>query len=167
MDGKENELAKNVDIRNPLWAVIDIYGNVKGMNSNLSFRRKILCFVAIDLIPAPEVVAGSREIFNKYNQQPDKLPIRFYPKLKSNPNFQQIGFLETHGPELELFCMNTVVLRRSMSTNPFKDSNKFSFSICLDIQNLSRPYLFMDFPMTPGDEFYIRILSVDPNYRTP
>ena len=51
----------------------------------------------------------------KYNQQPDKLPIRHYLSLKSKPTFQQIGFLETHGPELELFCMNTIVLRRSMS----------------------------------------------------
>lgn len=57
----------------------------------------------------------------KYNQQPDKLPILHYPNLKSKPSFQQIGFIETHGPELELFCMNTIVLRRSMSEIFFID----------------------------------------------
>ena len=36
----------------------------------------------------------------------------------------------------------------------------------LDVQKLARPYVFIDFPMKPGDEFYMRILSIDCNYRT-
>jgi hypothetical protein len=30
LDGKEQELCKKVDVNQPLWGVIDIYGNVKG-----------------------------------------------------------------------------------------------------------------------------------------
>jgi hypothetical protein len=37
----------------------------------------------------------------------------------------------------------------------------------LGVQKLVRPYLFINFPMAPGDELYIRILSIDTNYRTP
>jgi hypothetical protein len=30
LDGQEQDICKNIDIKKPLWAVIDIYGNVKG-----------------------------------------------------------------------------------------------------------------------------------------
>jgi hypothetical protein len=30
LDGREQELCKNVDTKKELWGVIDIYGNVKG-----------------------------------------------------------------------------------------------------------------------------------------
>ena len=36
LDGKEQDLCKNIDTKRPLWGVIDIYGNVKGKN----FRDK-------------------------------------------------------------------------------------------------------------------------------
>ncbi len=29
LDGREQELCKNIDVKKPLWGVIDIYGNVK------------------------------------------------------------------------------------------------------------------------------------------
>lgn len=37
LDGQEQDICKNIDIKKPLWAVIDIYGNVKG----IEFERKI------------------------------------------------------------------------------------------------------------------------------
>ena len=30
LDGKEHELNKQIDSKKPVWAVIDIYGNVRG-----------------------------------------------------------------------------------------------------------------------------------------
>ena len=35
LDGQEREISKSIDIKKPLWAVIDIYGNVKGTDSGL------------------------------------------------------------------------------------------------------------------------------------
>ena len=32
LDGQEQDICRNIDIKKPLWAVIDIYGNVKGMS---------------------------------------------------------------------------------------------------------------------------------------
>lgn len=32
LDGQEQDICKNIDIQKPLWAVIDIYGNVKGLS---------------------------------------------------------------------------------------------------------------------------------------
>lgn len=43
----------------------------------------------------------------------------------------------------------------------------YSIYILSDVQKLSKPYLFINFPLATGDEFYIRILSIDLNYRTP
>jgi hypothetical protein len=52
----------------------------------------------------------------KYDQKPDKLPIRYYNNLKPT-DLQYIGFHDIHGPELELFCQNIVAFRRSMFEN--------------------------------------------------
>lgn len=130
LNGIEHELHKNISRNQPLWGVIDIYGNVK----------------AIVFTTAPQVVDASRDFFQKYDQTPDKLPIKYFKNLRTD-QLQQIGFLDGHGPEIELFCHNQVAFRRN-------------------VRRLSRPYLFFDFPMSPGDEFYIRILSMDPNYLT-
>jgi hypothetical protein len=34
LDGREQDISKTIDIKKPLWAVIDIYGNVKGKQYN-------------------------------------------------------------------------------------------------------------------------------------
>jgi len=34
LDGREQELCKNIDVKKPLWGVIDIYGNVKSKYKN-------------------------------------------------------------------------------------------------------------------------------------
>ncbi|CAF3368499.1 unnamed protein product [Rotaria sp. Silwood1] len=31
LDGKEQEICKNVNVQGPMWGIIDLYGNVKGM----------------------------------------------------------------------------------------------------------------------------------------
>jgi len=85
--------------------------------------------------------------FAKYSPvTPDRLPIRYYTNLSNT--LQPITFSEVHGPELELYCEYKVALRKR-------------------VQKLVRPYLFINFPLGPGDEFFIRILSIDPTYRTP
>lgn len=33
LDGREQDISKSIDFKKPLWAVIDIYGNVKGNTS--------------------------------------------------------------------------------------------------------------------------------------
>jgi hypothetical protein len=38
LDGKEQELCKTVDTKQPLWGVIDIYGNVKGKNTQKGWK---------------------------------------------------------------------------------------------------------------------------------
>ncbi|CAF3372424.1 unnamed protein product [Rotaria sp. Silwood1] len=131
LDGKEQEICKNVNVQGPMWGIIDLYGNVKG---------------AV-LITPPKTVVDSRTFFIKYDQKPDKLPIQYFTQLKPT-NLQSIIFYNIHGPELDLYCQNKVVFRKN-------------------VRKLSRPYLFIDFPMRPDDELYIRILSVDLNYRTP
>jgi hypothetical protein len=37
LDGQEQDICRNIDIKKPLWAVIDIYGNVKGKLLNSIF----------------------------------------------------------------------------------------------------------------------------------
>ncbi|CAF0976641.1 unnamed protein product [Rotaria magnacalcarata] len=131
LDGKEQDICKNIDFNSPMWGVIDLYGNVKS---------------AI-LVGPPNTIADSRAFFIKYNQQPDQLPLQYFTKV--NPaNLQPVTFHEVHGTELDLYCQNAVVFRKN-------------------VRKLSRPYIFLDFPMKSGDEFYIRILSLDFNYRTP
>jgi hypothetical protein len=112
---------------------------------------------------APQKTDGSRAFFTKYDQKPDKLPIRYFIQLKSE-DLQSVDFYDTHGTELELFCQNKVAFRRSKFKNIIL---KLLTINILDVQRLARPYLFVDLPMTPGDELYIRILAIDPNYRTP
>ena len=70
-------------------------------------------FLGIVFTTPPQITEGSRELFGKYNQKPDRLPNKYFTNLNSRPDFQQMGFNETHGPELELFCQNMVVFRRS------------------------------------------------------
>jgi len=98
LDGKEHDLCKHMNISQPLWGVIDIYGNVK----------------TIEFTTAPNIADGSREFFQKYDKKPDKLPNKYFKNFQPNP-LRQIGFLETHGPEIELFCHNNVAFRRSQS----------------------------------------------------
>ncbi|UJR16205.1 hypothetical protein I4U23_003115 [Adineta vaga] len=131
LDGREQELCKNIDVSEPLWAVIDVYGNVKG----------------VSFTSAPKITDGSKSFFTKYHQKPDQLPITYFSHLKSS-NLQPIAFRHIHGVELELFCQNKVAFRKN-------------------VQRLAQPYVFIDLPMTTGDELYIRILSIDVNYRTP
>ncbi|CAF1108707.1 unnamed protein product [Adineta ricciae] len=131
LDGKEQELCKNINISRPLWGVIDIYGNVK----------------SISFTTAPKVTDGSKAFFTKYHHKPDQLPIIHFTHLKA-ANLQPIAFRHTHGVELDLFCHNKVAFRKN-------------------VHRLTQPYVFIDLPMATGDEIYIRILSIDQNYRTP
>ncbi|CAF1291469.1 unnamed protein product [Adineta steineri] len=131
LDGREQDISKNIDIKKPLWAVIDIYGNVK----------------AVTFTIPPKTTDDGKSLFAKYPQKPDKLPIRYFSQLTPE-NFHPVTFSNVHGPELELYCEYKVALRKR-------------------VQKLARPYLFINFPLAPGDELYIRILSIDPNYRTP
>ncbi|CAF2400843.1 unnamed protein product [Rotaria sp. Silwood2] len=121
LDGKEQEICKNIDVQSPMWGAV--------------------------LITPPKTIADSRTFFIKYDQKPDKLPIQYFTHLKPT-NLQSVVFHDVHGPELDLYCQNKVVFRKN-------------------VRRLSRPYLFINFPMRPDDELYIRILSVDLNYRTP
>ena len=46
LDGIEHEISKKIDVSEPLWGVIDIYGNVKGILLNIKkrfFRNEISC----------------------------------------------------------------------------------------------------------------------------
>ncbi|CAF1472142.1 unnamed protein product [Adineta steineri] len=131
LDGKEQELSKNIDLKRPLWGIIDIYGNVKGV-------------VFTTPMKAPD---NSKSFFIKYDQKPDLLPICHYKHLKFG-DLQSITFHHIHGLELELFCQNKVAFRKN-------------------VPELARPYVFIDLPMAIDDEYYLRILSIDPNYRTP
>ncbi|CAF1106698.1 unnamed protein product [Rotaria sordida] len=99
------------------------------------------------LTTPPKTIADSKTFFIQYDQKPDKLPIKYFTHLKPT-NLQSVIFHDIHGPELDLYCQNKVVFRKN-------------------VRKLSRPYLFIDFPMRPDDELYIRILSVDFSYRTP
>ncbi|CAF3272931.1 unnamed protein product [Rotaria socialis] len=131
LDGKEQEICKSIDIKKPLWAVIDVYGNVK----------------AVTFTTPLKTTDDGKSLFAKYPEKPDKLPILYFTQLRTE-NFQPVTFSNVHGPELELYCEYKVALRKRT-------------------QKLVRPYLFINFPLAPGDELYIRILSIDPNYRTP
>lgn len=131
LDGQEQDISRNIDIKKPLWAVMDIYGNVK----------------AVTFTIPPKTTDDGKSLFSKYPQKPDKLPIRYYTQILPE-NFQPVTFSNIHGPELELYCEYKVALRKR-------------------VQKLVRPYLFINFPLGPGDELYIRILSIDTNYRTP
>jgi len=131
LDGQEKEICKNIDIKKPLWGVIDIYGNVKG----------------VIFTSPPQTTDDGKSLFAKYPEKPDHLPIRYYVNL-TNEELKPVCFSNVHGAELELYCEYKVALRKR-------------------VPRLVRPYLFINFPMAPGDELYIRILSIDPNYRTP
>ncbi len=61
----------------------------------------------------PQIPDSSRAIFTKYDQKPDKIPIRYFTKLKPT-DLQHIDFRDVHGPELELFCQNIVAIRKSI-----------------------------------------------------
>jgi hypothetical protein len=101
---------------------------------------------AIKLIDPSRSINNGRSLFAKYAEKPDHLPIRYFQLLNSTVH-RQVRFSDVHGVEIELYCEYKVALRKRMS-------------------NLIRPYLFVNFPMAPGDELYIRILSVDTNYRS-
>ncbi|CAF1197888.1 unnamed protein product, partial [Rotaria sordida] len=103
--------------------------------------------VGVVLTTPPKRILDARTFFIKYESQPHNLPIRYFTHLQPT-NLQPIVFHDVHGPELELYCENKVVFRKN-------------------VRKLTRPYLFINFPIKPGDEFYIRILSIDFNYGTP
>lgn len=117
MDGREQELCKNVDTKKELWGVIDIYGNVKGKifeKDTFYFEDRIFyCSLGVVLTTPPQVIDGSRPLFNKYDQKPDKLPILYFTHLNPKTDLQLIGFSDVHGPELELFCQNMIAFRKS------------------------------------------------------
>lgn len=39
LDGKEQEIARGINPRCPMWGVIDLYGNVKGILMNINVFR--------------------------------------------------------------------------------------------------------------------------------
>ncbi|CAF1034839.1 unnamed protein product [Rotaria sordida] len=102
---------------------------------------------SVVLTTPPKRILDARTFFIKYESQPHNLSIRYFTHLQPT-NLQPIVFHDVHGPELELYCENKVVFRKN-------------------VRKLTRPYLFINFPIKPGDEFYIRILSIDFNYGTP
>lgn len=104
----------------------------------------------------------SRAFFAKYPQKPDQVPIKYFTRLPA-ADLRPVHFFDVHGPELDLYCQNKVVFRKSEWND---SSNCFECLDRLDVQRLVRPYVFIDLPMTPDDELYIRILSIDPTYRT-
>ena len=112
----------------------------------------------------PRTTDDGKSLFAKYPQKPDKLPIRYFTQLRS-ANFQPVTFSNVHGPELELYCEYKVALRKRQSLNSL--IKQINILFLTGVQRLVRPYLFINFPLAPGDELYIRILAIDPNYRTP
>ena len=50
----------------------------------------------------------------KYNQSPDKLPIRYFTNLRSE-DLQFCVFHEAHGKELDLYCEDRIAFRKSMN----------------------------------------------------
>ncbi|CAF0829418.1 unnamed protein product [Didymodactylos carnosus] len=130
LDGQEQEISKNIEINKPIWALIDIYGNVKG------------CTFTV----APKILDDGRSLFEKYNQKPDKLELKYYKDLNIS-SLKPLTFSSVHGPEIELYCEYKLALRKRCN-------------------RLIRPYLFVNFAIGPSDEFYFRLLSVDPVYRT-
>jgi len=131
LDGKEHELFTSIDWKKSLWAVIDIYGNVKSM----------------EFTTAPSKLSSVKEFFAKFPEKPDRLSIKHFTDLQPK-DLQPVSFCSTHGPEVDIYCLGKVVLRKN-------------------IHQLVRPYVFIDLAMFPGDELYLRILSVDSNFRMP
>jgi hypothetical protein len=77
----------------------------------------LYCFLGVVFTTPPQIIDGSRTLFTKYDQKPDKLPIRYFTNLNPKTDLQLIGFSDVHGPELELFCQNMIAFRKSMSKN--------------------------------------------------
>ena len=112
---------------------------------------------------APKKISDAKAFFAKFPEKPDQLPIRHFTQLSAQ-NLQTICFCHIHGTEVDLYCQSKVALRKSKLklSRPQPSLTRF-FS---DLSHLVRPYVFVDLPMTPGDELYLRILSIDSNYRT-
>ena len=66
----------------------------------------------MELTQAPQTTDSTKEFFEKYKSKPDKLPIRYFNELNST-DLKYRTFFSKHGPELDLFCGDTVVLRKS------------------------------------------------------
>ena len=69
-------------------------------------------FVAMKFTTAPITTDDSRAFFAKYPQKPDQLPIKYFTRL-SPVDLQPVHFFDVHGPELDLYCQNKVVFRKS------------------------------------------------------
>jgi hypothetical protein len=78
----------------------------------VSIRNFIYYSLGVVFTTAPTITDGSRAFFTKYDQKPDKLPIRYFTRLKPT-DLQPVDFHDTHGAELELFCQNKVAFRKS------------------------------------------------------
>jgi hypothetical protein len=76
-------------------------------------------------------------------------------------NLISASFYDVRGSGIELFCENRVALRTGESNIL---NNSMKTFIKLAVQQIVRPYLFINVPMHRNDELYIRILSVNSNY---
>ena len=125
LDGQEKEISKNIDIKKPLWAVIDIYGNVKGREKAITqmtdpdvqgskkVRMTFDSFIGAVFTNPPKTTDDGKALFAKYPQKPDKLPIRYFTDLNSE-SLQPVCFSNVHGAELELYCEYKVALRKRL-----------------------------------------------------
>lgn len=115
LDGQEKEITRNIDIKKPLWGVIDIYGNVKGQPSEMPVDdvdiTSSYVIVGVVFTSPPQTTDDGKSLFAKYPQKPDHLPIRYYTNLKSE-DIKPVFFSNVHGAELELYCEYKVALRK-------------------------------------------------------
>ena len=82
--------------------------------------------LGMEFTTAPSKLSSVKEFFAKFPEKPDRLSIKHFTDLQPK-DLQPVSFCPTHGPEVDIYCLGKVVLRKSKSKINFNSNRNRRF----------------------------------------